>query len=674
MMSSPNMKLACGLLLATTGSGLSTASYDMDSAAAKARPVSKIVKLLKGMSDELEKEGESDQKAYDKYKCWCKVNGEEKLKLIQAANEKIPGHKARVEFLTGKMATLKTEIKKAEDEVAKNQASIDTATVLREQAKGQFDKDSTRMNDDLGAVNKAMDALSFSQEKATGFLQVPHAKDIAAKLQKVLDTNSKRLTPTTHDTLVAFLQGKSSDEVTEANSPEGILGMMKGMEDDFKSDIAQAIEKENEDIKAFTELRTAKTEEIKAGKKLIAKKKQERAEFAEENAIKKQEIKDMVGSLGDDEAFAREVVAKCEKMDKEFDERTTTRNEETEAIAKAVEILDGDDAHELFGKTLSFIQTSQQSSSGAAVVRQRLVASLTKASQKNGALMSLLLSAKLDSFTKVKKAIDDMVVALKQGSAEEVEKKEFCVNSFRKNELETDEKKADKVAVVAKVANLKASIKGEESAITALNAEVADLNKQMAQASQNREDENSEFQTVVTDQRQTAVLLKKALAVLQGFYDKGAFAQIRAHNRQSPEEPPTLGSYKNNNKSRGVMGMIQTIMAEAEAMEKEATRAEATAQEAYEAFTKDSKSALADKTKAINDKTKAKASMEKDLVESKASDEGIAEDIQDLATTDAELHASCDFLMKNFDVRQTAFEEEMDSLKQAKAILSGAKY
>ena len=49
-------------------------------------------------------------------------------------------------------------------------------------------------------------------------------------------------------------------------------------------------------------------------------------------------------------------------------------------------------------------------------------------------------------------------------------------------------------------------------------------------------------------------------------------------------------------------------------------------------------------------------------------------ELEQLSTYNAELHQSCDYVLKNFDVRQTARSEEMEALKQAKAILSGAKF
>ena len=40
----------------------------------------------------------------------------------------------------------------------------------------------------------------------------------------------------------------------------------------------------------------------------------------------------------------------------------------------------------------------------------------------------------------------------------------------------------------------------------------------------------------------------------------------------------------------------------------------------------------------------------------------------------ADLHKSCDFTLKNFDVRQEAMSQEIEALNQAKAVLSGADF
>ena len=133
-------------------------------------------------------------------------------------------------------------------------------------------------------------------------------------------------------------------------------------------------------------------------------------------------------------------------------------------------------------------------------------------------------------------------------------------------------------------------------------------------------------------------------------------------------------AYKKNESAGGVMGMIQQIIEDAKAMENEAIRAEADAQTAYEGFVKETNASIETKSEEIVNKTEEKAKAESDLVEAEEGLESTMLELEQLSNYNAELHQSCDFVMKNFEVRQTARSEEMEALKQAKAILSGAKF
>merc|ERR1719195_1283158 len=120
--------------------------------------------------------------------------------------------------------------------------------------------------------------------------------------------------------------------------------------------------------------------------------------------------------------------------------------------------------------------------------------------------------------------------------------------------------------------------------------------------------------------------------------------------------------------------MIQQIISDAKAMEAEAIRSEEDAQKAYEDFVKETNASIEAKSKDIVNKSETKAKAESDLVETKEAKEDTLLELEQLSNYNAELHQSCDFVMKNFDVRQTARDEEIEALKQAKAILSGAKF
>merc|ERR1719456_2014294 len=120
--------------------------------------------------------------------------------------------------------------------------------------------------------------------------------------------------------------------------------------------------------------------------------------------------------------------------------------------------------------------------------------------------------------------------------------------------------------------------------------------------------------------------------------------------------------------------MIQQIISDSKAMEAETIRSEEDAQKAYEDFVKETNASIETKQKDIANKSEEKAKAESDLVETKEAKDAVLLELEQLSNYNAELHQSCDFVMKNFDLRQTARDEEIEALKQAKAILSGAKF
>ena len=266
--------------------------------------------------------------------------------------------------------------------------------------------------------------------------------------------------------------------------------------------------------------------------------------------------------------------------------------------------------------------------------------------------------------------MDDMVFTLTKEQEDEVKQRDFCVQEFQENEVETADKTRLKTSLLAKEQAI--DVKKPQTEIETLEAEVADMQKQLKKAGENREKENEEFQTVVEDQRKTQKLLKDAMEVLGKFYKTEAMIQV--HANAGPEAPGGFKDYKANEKSFGVLSMLQKLIDDSKAMEAESVRAEKSAQKAYEAFSADTTASVEKKETAIMDKKAEKAGLEKTLVQTRKGREGAEDALSNLADTKAGLHESCDFLMKNFEARQAARTDEMDSVKKAKAILSGATF
>merc|ERR1719168_372280 len=179
----------------------------------------------------------------------------------------------------------------------------------------------------------------------------------------------------------------------------------------------------------------------------------------------------------------------------------------------------------------------------------------------------------------------------------------------------------------------------------------------------------------VADQRETQRLLQAALVHLQDFYGKGSKgASLVQQEPVGPPPPPGFEEYKNNAAHGGVISMIQQIITDAKAMEAEAIRSEEDAQKAYEDFVKETNNSIEARSRDIVNKSEQKAKAETELVDAKKSKEAVMLELEQLSNYNAELQQSCNFVLKNFDLRQTACDEEVEALRRAKAILSGAKF
>jgi len=660
-----------------------TSSLTFDVAAAKNRPVSKVITLLKDMLKQLEKEAEEDEEIYDQLACWCETNDKEKTKAIADAETKIEDLTNKIEELTASSARLNTEIKNLEKEVAENQEALDAATAIRQKELAEFNAEE---KDSLQAISALKSAVTvLSKHHGGALLQLPqsHLEGVASTIQYQMQKNAAVLQGvlTHHErkAMAAFLQAPqdyfdASPTFKQSYAPQSgeIFGILKQMKESFETNLADSQKEEMANQKAYEDLKKAKTDEIKAGQEQIDKKTQELASTDEKLAESKESLEDTKTSLSADEEFLMMLKEKCSSTDAEWEERQKTRQLEMEACSKALAVLSSDDAHDLFTKTFNpaFVQTEMHSERRSKAAQ--LLAAVAK-KVNSPRLAAIATKVRLDAFVKVKKAIDDMVAQLLVEKADEIKHKDFCVEEFNSNQLQTEKKDREKEDLIALIEDLELTIKTLATEIATLKSEVAEMQVQMKRAGEDREKQNKEFQQTVADQRASQKLLTAALNILKGFYEKKA-AFLQKQEPAGPPPPPGFKDYSKNKASGGVMGMIQQIINDAKAMEAEAIRAEEDSQKAYEDFVKETNASIETKTKEIINKTEEKAKAETDLNQANEDKEAVLLELEQLSNYNAELHQSCDFVMKNFEIRQTGRDEEIEALKQAKAILSGADF
>jgi len=626
----------------------------------KTRPVTKVVKLLKGMQASMESEAEEDEETYEKMTCWCKTNKEEKMKSTGEAEQSIKSETSRVAELSAQSSRLGVEIAKLKDEIAENEHGLDSVVALRKQQTSQFRTDEEQL---VNSSDSVQDAIASLGSNNSLLLQLPQAHALS-QLEAVVQQHRKFLTQAQLKKLEEFIGEKSAPTDTVG----GIAGVLGGIKEDFGERLTSIRDQESQDNSSYEALRAAKRDEIRAGRKQLEAKTQQKASAILEMAETKHSIKDSKAVLAADSELLAQVKERCGGMDTEFENRRKMRSEELEAVAKAIAILDADEAHDAFGKTFrtSFLQVSSIGDD-----RVKAAALLAEAGKKDARLVTLSLMMKLDTFEKVKKAIDSLVVDMKTQQLDEGKKKDWCLDELHKNELETEGKGRDKASFIAKLESLKASEAQLADAIKVLNGEAAEMKKQIALAGQNRELANKDFQKTIADQRKAQNQLKQALVVLKDYYakPKQSFVQVSNDRRQSG---PEFKEFKQSSGNVGVMSMLQQLVADAKAMEAEATRDEQSAQKDYEAFTKATAAAIKAKNSTLLDKSEKKGQLEVAVVEATQSKQGALNELQELSQKEAELHGNCDFLVQSFDARQSSREDEIEALQQAKALLSGA--
>merc|ERR1719506_2866125 len=260
----------------------------------------------------------------------------------------------------------------------------------------------------------------------------------------------------------------------------------------MNADLAEATSSENTAIKTFDELMAAKEKEVNALTASIEEKMVRLGNLQVQIVEMKEDLDDTQKQLLEDKKFLADLGKNCAIKTKEHEENTKLRSQELVALADTIKVLNDDDALELFKKTLpgasAFVQVEQTT----ADKRQQALAVIKSARSSHPELnfLALALQGKKVDFGKVIKMIDEMVVTLKNEQNDDNDKKEYCETQF---DLADDKKKG----LERTVSNLeKAIAKGKEGVaalaeeLKALEAGIKALDKSVAEATEQRKEEN----------------------------------------------------------------------------------------------------------------------------------------------------------------------------------------
>jgi chromosome segregation ATPase len=639
-----------------------------------ANPLRKVVTLLQNMQKETEAEGDRAQYLFDTFQCYCTKTTGELSKSIESAKGHVDELKSGIEELSGSNAQLEQELKDIAKDIAAATKSVEEASAQRKTEATAYAEESAEMTNTIGALDSAIPALKEG-------LETPAA--VFAQLNTRLGGSSVR-----NSKLSAFFQNYNQ---LQGTGSDAILGVLEQMRDDFKRNLMEATQQEEEALETFKQLTSAKKKEIAAGTEETNEKSGRLAGQKQQGADYKADLEDTASSLGGDEKTFVELTENCKAKTTEFEASKNARNDELSGISQAIKILNSDEALELFKKTLpspeaeaaSFLQTRIQRRHIRAMMYNRAPSSVTFA--QVGMHTNYASKPEID-LTPLKKSAGEMIVNLQEEQKDEDSQNELC-----KKELATaaDEKKALSTALLqteSRMGVIKDEIAALVEQMNEVQTEIAELDESVKAAQVQRKKEKAEFTSVMSELTMSSDLLLKARQVLEKMYkppdaeEKPAFVQESATfddslNQFLSQAPETAGpAQKQGAAGMGAVGLLSTLITDIKHQQAAEEKEENDSQADFDKYMEDTTAAKTAKKEDITSMEAAISRLEETLQDQKTVHSETQDEMDSVTAKEQALHAECDFLLENYEEIKKARTDEIEAINNAVAILAGADF
>jgi hypothetical protein len=430
-------------------------------------PVKKVLPLILKLKAEIEKDGKTELKSFDKHQCWCEETLERKAKSIADGKTTIERLSKLVLKLGGEIAQHGAEISQLKKDIAANEDAQKEAADIREKEFDKYNAGKTENEQCIGALESAIGVLTGAGgKKKEGLLQeLPAAQlmNAAARVRWVLqknivwrtsseeDVNAIRSFVSNPEALVGAKRKRGFSGAQLDNNPFGdyapqstqIQGILKGMYDAFTADLEKDNAEEAERQKAFEELMKTKKAELSTLELTLEKHADQKAKKSKQLADGKTENDDTKAQVDADETFFEDTKTSCEQTAQAWAERSRLRTEELQGIVTAIGILQN--AEGTFKKaTQTFLQLK--------VSRRVLINAPKHAFMKIRNLASKYQSIGLaqlaaqmragGQFEKVIVMIDNMIELIRKEEADDIAHRDRCQNAEGKNGNDIEDIKA----------------------------------------------------------------------------------------------------------------------------------------------------------------------------------------------------------------------------------------
>jgi len=643
----------------------------------RGNPIRKVVTMLQDMQKSVEAEGEKEKNLFDKFMCYCNNGAGQLDNSIQTASASIESINGNIAAGGAQKSQFEQDIVQHKSDKVTAEKTIKESTAMREKEANDFAASSGESKANIQSMTAALEALK--KGLSASLLQTTAGQTLKNVIQ-----HSPAISEIARATLLSFLE-------TGEGGSDQIIGVVSQMKETMESDLKESTAAEEEAKAAFTTLMASKEGEIAAAKKAVEAKTARVGELAVSVAQGKADVEDTADALEEDKKFKANLASSCSTKSAEWDERSKLRAQEVEAISETIEMLNGDDALELFKKTLpsptALLQVSSRSQEAASILRRLLARSPMH--RMNVQSMLIMLKSNSGGFRSVVKMVDDMIAASRKEQTADDKKRDFCLQEILKTEDDVKFQKGD-------IADLEADIEKKMDVVATFGSEIAaiqkgieDLDKNVVTATEQRKEEHTEYTATAASNTAAVELINMAKNRMQKFYQPSqykapptttiedspyGFVQVSQHMHADPGAAPETfsGEYKKSEGSTGIISMMDQMAKDVEMDIKEGKHDEAMAQKDYEQAMKDAATKRTDDTKLMVEKEGAKAEAQVNLQAVRTDHATQRDQLQIVKDKLYDLEINCNNLLTTYEERKKNRQDEEESLKQSQAVLQGA--
>jgi len=305
-------------------------------------PIQKVIQMLSDLQTKVIGEGEDAHKTYTEFAEWCEDRSRELQFEIKTGKNNVNDLTATIQEESALIESLGGKIEELGGAIATDEADLKAATEIRDKEAVHFaaqEKELVETIDTLGRAATIIEremqkgGASMAQLKNAG--SIVQAVEVMMQASAISSADGARLTALIQSNQNSEDSGAPAEAVYESQSGN-IVEVITDLHEKAEGQLADARRTEAENVNNFELMKQALEDEVKFGKRDMAKAKKASADSSEKKAAAEGDLEVTSKDLKEDVTALADLHHDCMEKASDYEAETKSRAEELEALATAM--------------------------------------------------------------------------------------------------------------------------------------------------------------------------------------------------------------------------------------------------------------------------------------------------------------------------------------------------